>query len=300
MSKVSICIPAYKDSKGVDRLLESVAEQTYTDIQVIVTDDTPDDSVKNVVSAYEKSLPITYKHNEKPLGPGANWNLSMDMADGEYVKIMHQDDWFTFPDSLEKFVSMLDNDPGAVMAYSGSRQFTISTGEYFDRCITDEHLKLIDKDSRNLYIGQYIGAPSATIIRRTQLRFDPKLKWLIDADFYMGLLGENGTAVCSLEPLVCIGIAGTQMTNDCIESKEVNIREYKHVFKKFSLGEAREFRDRLSYICVTYGGHFADIADCNIPRSEYNEVKRAYRKTQFVFYRDLILRKLHLKQEKRP
>ena len=44
------------------------------------------------------------------------------MAQGTYIKIMFSDDWFTFSDSLGKLVELLDKNPNAVLAFSGSRQ----------------------------------------------------------------------------------------------------------------------------------------------------------------------------------
>ena len=51
MAKVSICIPAYGNPVGICRLLESVRIQKYRDFEVIVTDDSPDDSVEKAVRA---------------------------------------------------------------------------------------------------------------------------------------------------------------------------------------------------------------------------------------------------------
>ena len=42
MVKVSICVPAYKNPVGVERLLESIKVQSFTDYEVVVTDDSPD------------------------------------------------------------------------------------------------------------------------------------------------------------------------------------------------------------------------------------------------------------------
>ncbi|MBO4900236.1 MAG: glycosyltransferase family 2 protein [Lachnospiraceae bacterium] len=319
MALVSICIPAYKDARGVKRLLDSICSSDYADVEVIITDDTPDDSVADAVrdclsdiqteaddaftgqlrcASVDANPDVHYRHNAPGLGPAGNWNRSLDLAQGEYIKIMHQDDWFTFPDSLSRFVRMLDSNPDAVLAYCGSRQVTIKPddpedlSDYFDRCIKDENRALIEKDYRGLYIGQYIGAPSAVIYRRSDLRFDPNLKWLIDADFYMGLLKDGGRMVCSKDPLVSIGVSDTQLTNDCIASGEVNIREYKYVFNKFGLGEKQEYRDRLSDICVRYKGKYEDISDCGITKEEYKPVLKAYRRELCDFYRHLIIRKL--------
>ena len=39
MPKVSICIPAYKDREGLKRLLKSIEKQSFTDYEVIISDD---------------------------------------------------------------------------------------------------------------------------------------------------------------------------------------------------------------------------------------------------------------------
>ena len=46
-SLISICIPAYKNTSFLKRLLESLLQQTYTHFEVILSDDSPDDTVKD-------------------------------------------------------------------------------------------------------------------------------------------------------------------------------------------------------------------------------------------------------------
>ena len=95
-------------------------------------------------------------------GATGNWNEAVRHASGEYIKIMHHDDWFTDRDCLARFVEMLEEHPEADLAFCGSRQVMLDgvgnrTGEEFDRAISDEHLKMISEDWRDLYIGDYIG-----------------------------------------------------------------------------------------------------------------------------------------------
>ncbi|MTE24973.1 glycosyltransferase, partial [Microbacterium sp. ZXX196] len=44
---ISICIPAYKNPKLLKRCLNTVLEQTYSNIEVIITDDSPNEDVAN-------------------------------------------------------------------------------------------------------------------------------------------------------------------------------------------------------------------------------------------------------------
>lgn len=100
--KVSICIPAYNNAAEVKRLLESIRMQTFRDLEIILTDDSTNEEIAELIksSGWED---IRYIHNEKPLGHIFNWNKSLSEAQGEYIKIMFSDDWFTAPDSLERW-----------------------------------------------------------------------------------------------------------------------------------------------------------------------------------------------------
>lgn len=125
--KVSICIPAYNNAAEVKRLLESIRMQTFRDLEIILTDDSTNEEIAELVksSGWED---IRYIHNEKPLGHIFNWNKSLSEAQGEYIKIMFSDDWFTAPDSLEKMVSLLDRAPEASLAFCGTMQVMLPEG----------------------------------------------------------------------------------------------------------------------------------------------------------------------------
>ena len=297
MPKVSICVPAYGDVHGIHRLLNSIRTQTFTDYEIIIADDTRDSSVTDAVNEY-KELNIRYIYNENPLGACGNWNKTLDEAKGEYIKIMHQDDFFTFEDSLERLVNMLEDMPGAILAFCGSRQVNIdpknpySINNYEDRCISDENLENLRSDYRDLYNGDWIGAPSAVIYRNCPVRFDPALTWIIDVDFYMALLKDKNEFVCSREPLISIGVGEEQLTNRCIDDGDLNIREYRHVMAKYDLSGFPEYRKRLCYIAVIYKKGYSAIRDMGIPKAEYVKELRERREYLRDFYIKLIKRKL--------
>ena len=98
---ISICIPAYKRLERLRRLLDSIVSQTFHDFEVVITDDSPNFSVKELIETFK--LPIQYFKNESALGTPANWNYCISKAKGEWIKLMHDDDWFSSPNSLELF-----------------------------------------------------------------------------------------------------------------------------------------------------------------------------------------------------
>ena len=58
--KVSICIPVYKQVECLHRALNSIRDQTFQDYEIIVTDDTPDDSIKNMMENFNFGNRLKY------------------------------------------------------------------------------------------------------------------------------------------------------------------------------------------------------------------------------------------------
>src|SRR5687768_8688741 len=102
---ISICIPAYKRTEYLKRLLDSISIQSFRDFEVVVTDDSNDDSVSILLKSYEAAFPLRYQKNVLSLGTPENWNEGVRIATGIWIKIMHDDDWFEDADALRKFAS---------------------------------------------------------------------------------------------------------------------------------------------------------------------------------------------------
>ena len=139
--RVSICIPAYENPEGVRRLLLSVRAQRFSDYEVIVTDDSASDdvekAVREVFAQWKKAAPVGrgaaendrflfYYRNTPPRGAVANWNAAVERARGEYVKLMHHDDWLTDAESLGALVRLLDDHPDCDLAFCGTRQVELA------------------------------------------------------------------------------------------------------------------------------------------------------------------------------
>jgi len=234
--KVSICIPAYKQIEYLQRTLNSIQIQIFRDYEIILTDDSSkeDNSVKNIVDTYDFKTKLKYFKNEKRLGSPANWNRAIELASGEYIKILHHDDWFTNSDSLEKFVDLLDHNSKADFAFSSSLVWDIKNNIKRLNRVQKKYLRRLSNNPESLFFGNIIGAPSATIFRRnTHEIFDQKLKWVVDIDFYIRLLKKNDFVGYCDEALICTpDKASHQVTQLCINNKAIELFEYIYLFNK--------------------------------------------------------------------
>ena len=97
---ISICIPTYKRPDLLKKLLDSIQMQNFRDFEVIISDNSPDDSVKELADPYGKMLPLFYEKNVPAVSATTNCNNAMQRAKGSWVKVMHDDDWFQAADAL--------------------------------------------------------------------------------------------------------------------------------------------------------------------------------------------------------
>ena len=115
---ISICIPAYKNTDFLKRLLDSITIQRFTDFEVVVTDDSPDKSVGRLCEEFALLMPLKYFRNVKQLGTPENWNEAVRRASGEWIKIMHDDDWFAGADSLAEYEKAIGSHPETAFIFS--------------------------------------------------------------------------------------------------------------------------------------------------------------------------------------
>ena len=234
--KISVCIPAYKNPEFLLRGLASLAKQECSSWEVLITDDSPDDSVYQVVQQYKEQLPLQYFRNSPAKGMPANWNECYDRARGEYIKILHDDDWLAHPQALQKMADALDANPRCDFVFSAYCNHYLQTGRIEEVHCSPLYRNLLKQSPVNLFQKNFIGPPSVIMHRNNPAyRYDVKTRWVVDVDFYMHVLTANPGFVYLDEELVNVGISGEQITRDCFRVREVEIPENFYLLRKVSL-----------------------------------------------------------------
>lgn len=234
--KVSICIPAYRQVDYLRETLRSLLEQDFADYEVIISDDSPDDSVRNLLAEFSFDGRLRYLQNTPALGSPENWNAAIRMAMGEYVKILHHDDHFTRRDALRKFVQLLDDNPEADFGFSATIVNHVDSGIQRVHCPTSKQLADLAADPASLFVGNCIGAPSATICRQSvHLDYDHRMKWLVDIDHYYRVLMHNACFAFTPETLITTPTnVGHQVTETCRNDGGIELGEAMLLFEKFT------------------------------------------------------------------
>jgi glycosyltransferase involved in cell wall biosynthesis len=237
---ISICIPAYKRVHLLERLLKSIGDQTFRNFEVVITDDSPDDSVYHCVAGFSSLFPIRYFRNAAALGTPENWNEAVRKANGEWIKIMHDDDFFTSAESLGAFAAAASESPATShFIFSSFYNVTESTGRRSQVTLSGFRKTLLRQNAVSLLSRNVIGPPSVTLYRNNrQWSYDRRLKWLVDMDFYIQVLGNSSFTYLD-SPLVGIGVHGEQVTAVSSLNPSVEIPEHMLLLEKYGLRTLR-------------------------------------------------------------
>jgi glycosyltransferase involved in cell wall biosynthesis len=118
--KVSVLVPSYNHGRYIRERIESIFNQTYPHIELIVIDDCSDDDSHTIISALQARHGFRYLHNERNSGtPFAAWERICKLASGDYIWVCESDD-VAEPSFLETAVTSLMANTDAVMFYSSS------------------------------------------------------------------------------------------------------------------------------------------------------------------------------------
>jgi glycosyltransferase involved in cell wall biosynthesis len=119
---VSVGLFVYNGERFIEEALESILTQTFTDFELIISDNASTDRTGKIARAYaERDDRIRYYRNETNIGAGWNARRVYELATGKYFKWAAVDDIIE-PDLLRRCVEILEGDPGCVVAYARTKE----------------------------------------------------------------------------------------------------------------------------------------------------------------------------------
>ena len=230
---ISICIPAYKRPECLTRLLESIEIQTYKNFEIIVTDDTPGEEIEMVLQKFTH-LPLRYFKNIPALGSPGNWNSAISKSTAEWVQLMHADDWYANPESLQQFAKAICTTKSSFI-FSVSKEINTVNGKKKNLFLNAEKRRLLDDNPVNLVFDNVIGHPSTVLFKKDEaIAYNTTYIWVVDIDFYIRYLKKHPGYTHITQPLINIGIDEQQISSTAYKNPFVEIPEYLLLINTFS------------------------------------------------------------------
>jgi glycosyltransferase involved in cell wall biosynthesis len=229
--EISICIGTYNRIHYLKRLLESIAIQKYKNFEVIITDDSSSDSIEQYVKTSSLSFSLQYIRNKEALGTPKNWTAGMQYATGKWIKVMHDDDFFSSEDSLGAFANAIDEHKEII--FSGYNAYFESNQRFYNKTISLVAFKKITNNPFLLLAENKIGNPSVVLFKNNGNEwYNPAYKWLVDIEGYIRMLQ---TTTCGYidKPLINMSYNDSQVTNSCFRNPSVEVYEWLLLFQQY-------------------------------------------------------------------
>src|SRR5438874_8869169 len=119
---LSVGLFVYNGERFLEETLHSILNQTFTDFELIISDNASTDRTGEIAEAYaEHDDRIRYYRSEKNMGAGWNVRRVYELATGKYFKQAAADD-LVEPDFLRRCVEILESDPDYVVAYPTTKE----------------------------------------------------------------------------------------------------------------------------------------------------------------------------------
>ncbi len=203
MTKVSIIVPVYNVELYVEECIESLINQTYKDIEIILIDDGSTDgsgAICDNYSAKDERVKVIHKANG---GLSSARNAGIEAANGKYLIFVDSDDYWIGDRCLQHILKIAEDFDADVVR-----------GEYISRNDKGEKIRTITKDkigidlkildSASFYVNAIAGENFSVLFLFKKdavgaLRFDEKLKIQEDIDFNIKFFASERKCVYTKE-----------------------------------------------------------------------------------------------------
>lgn len=184
MPLVSIVIPAFDHARYLSEAIDSVLQQSYRAVELIILDDGSTDETPNVLARYASAPCYIERHPN--MGQARTLNKGWGLSQGEYLGYLSADDRLT-PTSLAASVDVLESHPEAVGSY-GDYELLRGDGTVFRqrRCPAFDRRRVVREAGGQSYLGP------GMLFRRTALEavggWDARYRREPDANFLLSLI----------------------------------------------------------------------------------------------------------------
>ena len=228
----SIAIPTYGyEGKGVEFLthnLNILVNQKFTDFEIIISDHSIDDTIKNVIDIYQNNNTLNIRYFRCEIGRGfisPNLNNAIRYCKGKWVKILFQDDFLYDENSLFNQHEILEANEDI--------KWLITTFYHSNDGINFYNL-YYPRLSDNIWNGtNTLGNPSnLTILNNDLIFFDEELNWHMDCEYYYRLFLKYGPPTIISTATVVNRTHGGGLTDTI--PKETKNKELKMLTKRYA------------------------------------------------------------------
>ena len=226
----SVAIPAWGiKGKGVEYLEHSfniIAQQTFRDFEVVVSDHSEDDDIKDLCKSWNSMMDIRYVKNDIGRGKIApNMNSAIRNCSGTFIKMLFQDDFLYDVDSLQIIADSI--------AENQDKNWFITACVHTDDCVT-MYDRMTPYYHDHIYAGiNTISCPTVLTVRNDSKLpiFDESLNWLVDVEYYKRLYDMYGDPI--VIDIVCAVNRNAEVRTTNMMTEKQKQEEISRVIRRY-------------------------------------------------------------------
>lgn len=147
-NKISIIVPVYNVEKYIKKCLDSIVNQTYKNLEIIIINDGSTDDSLSIVEKYQKKDKRILLMNQINQGVSVARNNALKCASGDYIMFIDSDDWLEL-DTCHKLIDKIEKEKSDIVIFNFIKEFNsksvknLNYDENFDLSIKENYDKFL-------------------------------------------------------------------------------------------------------------------------------------------------------------
>lgn len=226
--KISVIIPAYNSEKTIAHTINSVLNQSFTDLELIVINDGSQDSTLDIIKQIQDPRIKVFSYSNA--GGNVSRNRGLNLAVGEFVSFLDADDLW-MPDKLESQLKALEENLTAKVAYSWT-DYIDANGEFV---LSGKRINVNGDVYESLLVSNFLENGSNPLIYRTALitlgGFDESLAAAQDWDMWLRLASKFNF-VCVPSVKILYRISANSVSSNLVRQEKACLQLLERAYKE--------------------------------------------------------------------
>lgn len=225
---ISIILCTYNGERFLEQQIQSLLNQTYTNFEIIISDDGSTDSTKAILYKYSEFDNIKIVFSEKNKGFAKNFEFAAGLATGDYLAFSDQDDvWL--PEKIEKLYRTIST---YSLVYSDSHLIN-DKGEYLNKRLSDfRKMRKTIHDSRGFALMNIVSGHTI-LVKKELLVYAFPIPEGCYHDWWLGYQAANLNGIIFLEEALTLYRQHSQTITKTIVKKKVASRKFEKRYEDF-------------------------------------------------------------------
>ncbi|WP_207492111.1 glycosyltransferase family 2 protein [Aridibaculum aurantiacum] len=224
---VSVVLCTYNGERFLREQIDSILQQTYPNLELIISDDASTDGTKNILETFRHHANVQLVYHQRNIGFVKNFESAVRLAKGELVAFSDQDDIF-LPHKMQRLVETIGNHS---LVYSDSMLIN-EQGKELGKKLSDVRDLKSTNDSRNFFMFNAVSGHTM-MVRRDLLQSALPLPEGFYHDWWIAVHAANAGGIVYLHEVLSLYRQHPKTVTKTIGNKKVPSRNLQRRYADF-------------------------------------------------------------------